>query len=340
MRLLLAVLLTLTAIAPVAAESEKKDSPLPAHLPLRTEACFGRVYDAKHLASRPKQQVTAFHLSREFKPDPFSENEPATEEETKGYDGQYGHVNVTAYIRFRDRKGVYANTLNCGKTGDGKVVCGVDCDGGSFNLRPAGDALLLENNGFVVVGGCGASEDERENEAYVSPATDDKLFRLERKPFAACTAEREAMAPVWAKLGTPLRTRFKDHETLCLSRSYDAAHLKSHPQQTVKRIAVLKTRESKTDPADTVYKLTFRIETKDGKKFEKDTTCAPDNYAFGCTINMEMDTQRDFYLTRAADNDVMLRDRHGLLAKLFDAKLGTDDRIFRLRPAPEAACRF
>jgi hypothetical protein len=148
------------------------------------------------------------------------------------------------------------------------------------------------------------------------------------------------MAPLWARLGAPLRTRFKENETLCLSRSYDAAHLKANPRQTVTRIAVLKTKESKADPDDVIYTLTFRMQTKDGKTFDRQTTCAPDNYAFGCTINMKMDTDRSFYLTRASNNDVMLRDRHGLLARMFGARLGSDDRIFRLNTSPESDCKF
>lgn len=335
----ISIVLLLTAITSATAQ-EKKESPLPSHLPLATEACFGRVYDAKHLAGHPKQRVTSFHLSREFRSDPHSEEEPSSEAEMKDYDGEHASVLVTAYVRFRDRRGVYMNGLTCRKNDSGVVFCGVDCDGGSFNLRPSGASLLLENRGFVVVGGCSASEDERENEEHVRPGADDKVFRLDPKPFAACLAERDAMAPVWAKLGTPLRDRLNGHETLCLSRSYDTAHLKSHPKQTVKRIAVLRTKDSKSEPGASFYTLTFRIETRDGKTFEKQAACAPDKYAFACTINKELDVQRDFYLTRAADNDVLLRDRHGMLQNLFDTKLGADDRVFRLRTEPAAACLF
>jgi len=336
----IAVLLAAMAATPAAAQQDRKETPLPAHMPLRTEACFGRVYDAKHLASHPKQRVTSFHLSREFKPDPYSEHEPSPEEEMKLIDGDYGNVLVTAYVRFRDRPHVYANGLTCRKNDEGTVFCGVECDGGRIDLRTSGQSLLIENSGFVVVGGCDASEDDRENTTVVSPGADDKVFRLDPKPIAACMAEREAMAPVWAKLGTPLRTRFADNETLCLSRSYDAAHLAAHPKQRVKRLAVLRSKESKSEPGAVVYTLTFRIATRDGKTFEKQTTCAPDNYAFACTINKEMDVQRDFYLTRAADNDVLLRDRHGMLQRLFDTRLGTDDRVFRLKTEPAEACRF
>jgi hypothetical protein len=216
----------------------------------------------------------------------------------------------------------------------------VDCDGGSFHLKPANTSLILENNGFVVVGGCGASDDERENSAHVTTTTDDKVFRLDAKPFAACMAERDAMAPLWARLGTPLRTRFKETETLCLSRSYDAAHLKSHPKQAVKRIAVLKTKESLKEPGAQFYELTFRVETRDGKTFEGRTDCASDRYAYGCQPKVPMDADHYFYLTRAGNNEILLRDRHALLEKLFDVKLGADDRVFRLRTEAAEACRF
>jgi hypothetical protein len=36
----------------------------------------------------------------------------------------------------------------------------------------------------------------------------------------------------------------------------------------------------------------------------------------------------------------MLRDRRGALAKMFDAKLGNDDRLFKLQSSPADACKF
>jgi hypothetical protein len=326
-------------IAPTlcAAQDDRAVSPLPSHLPLKTEICFGRVYDGAHLSAHPKQRVTSFHLAREFREDRNLEFEPTPAQELKDQDGTDGRVNVSAYVRFRDRKGVYSNALSCAKD-DKTVRCMIDCDGGSFNLKPAGQSLLLENEGFVVVGGCGASEDEQENEEHVSPGADDKVFRLDPKPVAACAAERAALAPAWARLGKPLRVRFKDNETLCLSRSYDAAHLASHPKQTVKLIAVMKTAESKTDPDLWQYNLTFRIETRDGRTFEQRAPCSPDQYAFGCQPDGPLDSDRSFYLTRAGDGEVMLRDKHGLLDKVFKTKLGSDDRMFKLTASPPQAC--
>jgi hypothetical protein len=322
-----------------AAQELKKESPLPSHLPLKAEACFGRIYDAAHLSAHPKQRVTSFHIARQFREDPNLEVDPTPEQEMKDIDGEHGRVLVTAYVRFRDKKGVYSNGLSCGQN-DGKVFCGIDCDGGSFNLKPSGQSLLLENNGFVVVGGCGASEDEQENEEYVRPGADDKTFRLDPKPFAACMAERAAMAPAFAKLGKPLRVRFEENETLCFSRSYDAAHLASHPKQTVKRIAVLKTKASKPDPNQVHYELTFALETRDGKKFSRKVNCLGDRYAFGCQPDERSDMDTHFYLTRAGDDGMMLRDRRGLLGKAFKTNLGSDDRMFKLKASPAEACRL
>lgn len=319
---------------------DEKSSPMPSHLPLRTEACFGRVYDPAHLSAHPRQRVTAFHIAREFKADPNSEYEPTPESEARNADGSDGRISVTAYVRFRDRKGVYANGLSCWKTDGAKVLCGIDCDGGSFALRPAGQSLLLDNNGFVVVGGCGASEDEQENEEHVLPGADDRTFRLDPKPFAACMAERDAMAPAFAKLGAPLRARFRDSETLCLSRTYETAHLAAHPKQSVRRIAVLKTKESRSDPDLPFYNLTFRIELRDGKTFEQKAGCYPDRYALACRPDVPMDEDRYFYLSRAANGGAMLRDKHGLLEKLFATRLGTDDRVFRLGASATESCRF
>ena len=255
----------------------------------------------------------------------------------KDCDGSNGSVGISAYVRFRDRKGVYTNGLSCHK-GDGSIVrCGVDCDGGSFHLKPSGQSLLLENNGFVVVGGCGASEDEQENEEHVSPGTDDKVFRLDPKPVAACIAERAAMAPAWAKLGKPLRVRFTENETLCFSRSYDAAHLASHPKQAVKRIAIFKPKDWIDDGQQ---QLIFRVETRDGKKFEQKADCSPDQYAFGCQPKGPLEADRSFYLTRAGDSEVMLRDKHGLLDKVFKTRLGGDDRMFRLKTEAAGTCQF
>jgi hypothetical protein len=253
-------------------------------------------------------------------------------------DGSDGNIGLTAYLRLRDRAGVYSNYFGCRRGDAGLVGCGIDCDGGSFRLRTSGGSLLVENEGFVVVGGCGGSDEEQENPVHVQPGADDKIFRLDKQPLTQCTALRDAQRPAWAKLGPPLRERLALGGALCLSRVYDAAHLAAHPRQNVKRIAVLKVAAASghTPPQ---YNLIFRAELKNGRKLEGKTNCWPENYAYTCTHDAAADTQRSFYLTRAGDS-VMLRDRQGSLGALFKSALGDDDRMFRLAPAPAATCEF
>jgi hypothetical protein len=336
-----AVFAVMFTFAVSGASAQERASPLPSHLPLGQEACFGRIYDTAHLKKHPRQRVTAFHLFRDFTPDTNKETPQETRKELEDIDGD-GGIRVTAYVRFRDRPGLFFNGLHCSRSADGsKVRCGIDCDGGGFLLKSSGKSLLLENEGFVVVGGCGASEEEEENTDYVKPGADDKVFRLDPLPVAQCRALEDSRKPIWAALGAPLRERLNTEDTVCFSRTYDAAHLKAHPQQTVRRIAVMKTKGKKLADGDfPAYKLMFRIALKDGKTLEKETTCAPDQFAYACTHNMDADTARDFYLTRAGKDHIMLRDRRGAMNRLFDVKLGSDDRIFRLEQSPAVACTF
>jgi hypothetical protein len=321
--------------------AQQRSSPLPSHLPLKTEACFGKAYDAEHLRQNPKQRVTRFHLFRDFTVDQTAESPPLSASEFLEQDGEGGDVGLMAYVGFRDKPGVFTNWLGCRKGREGQGVrCGVECDGGGFKISGRGPALLVENEGFVVTGGCGANEDDHERRDFVQPGEADRQFVLDPLPLAQCTAIRDALKPAWAKLGTPIRERLARNDAVCFSRSYDAAHLAKHPQQTVKRIAVLKPRGGKMLYDAHIYELTFSVELKNGRKLIKRTTCQPSKYAYGCTHDPRLDTVDDFYLTRAGDSAIMLRDKRARLEKLFGAALGADDRTFKLSASPTDACRF
>lgn len=338
-----ACLATLTCAFTIAAHAveksaDDKSSPLPIQMPIRTQACFGRDYDANHLASHPRQRVTSLYLFRDFTPDTNSEFEPDSPDALRDNDGIEGRIGVDTYVRLRDRKGVYSNHFSCSKSDSGGVSCAIDCDGGSFRLKSAGEGLDLGNEGFVVVGGCGSSDEDDSKREDVKPGADDKLFRLGPQPLAACIAMRDAQRPAFAMLGTPIRQRLAAAGAQCFAKSYDATHLTGHPQQQVKRVAVLKT----TDDTDNVpsYRLSFRVELRDGGKREKSAHCYPDGYTYLCTSDTDHDGAHEFYLTRAGDKDIMLRDRRGAMAAMLKAKVGADDKIFRLTPSPEADCRF
>jgi hypothetical protein len=181
--LILAASATAIAIAGYA-QAQPRPLNLTSHLPPGEDACFGRVYDAKHLAAHPKQRVTSFHLFRDFSADTNAEEAPILTEKDRATDDPI-NVGLMAYVRFRDRPGVFSNWLVCYRQTDGGVRCGVECDGGGFKLRTSGSALIAENEGFVVSGGCRASGDQEDEQEYVRQGADDRVFRLDKLPLAA-----------------------------------------------------------------------------------------------------------------------------------------------------------
>jgi len=337
----LAALAVYLALAGAVAAQERS-SPLPSHFPLGKEVCYGRAYDEAHLKNHPRQLVTSLHIFRDLGPDQNTEDEPQTREEILKVDGESNGVNVSAFVRFKNRKGIFWNSLHCGKSADGKTTrCSIDCDGGSFSLVPQQKNLILTNNGFVLIGGCGASEEEHENPVAFLPGADDETFRIEPLPLAQCTALREAVKPSFAKMGLALRARFAKEEASCYVRTYDDARLKKSPQQTVRRIAMLKAAGGKDVHKDAPgYDLTFKIETRDGKKFTQTAKCYPDRYTYTCPVIAEADTQKDFYVTRAGENAITIRDRAGKFTTFFKTQLGSDDRLFRLESSVASACEF
>ena len=335
-----AIILAGMSSASAQAQTPAHVSPLPKHMPLKQEACFGRDYDTAHLASRPKQQVTSLYLFRDFTVDANSENPPDDPASLKEVDGEDGRINLDAYVRLRGRQGVYSNSFSCTRNSEGAVFCGIDCDGGSFRLKAEGNDLGLANEGFVVVGGCGGTEEEQNNSVNVLPGTDDKTFRLTPQPITACVAMRDARKPSFAAQGQPIRARLATADDRCFTRSYDAAHLAAHPKQQVRRIAVLKPKDEAYKPDDyPVHRLTFSIERRDGKTFTTTAECSPDSYVYSCT-EPKSGSDKDFHLARAGDKDIMLRDRRGVFASLLKAGLGADDKSFKLTEADANACKF
>jgi hypothetical protein len=336
-----ALLVAFLAFADSAFAEENK-SPLPEHMPLHKEACFGRVYDANHLAKHPKQLVTELFLHRDINPDQNTEFEPQTPESFKEHDGQGTTVFVNAYVRFKNRKGIFWNTLSCGKgfDADGKTTrCSIDCDGGSFGLMPRQKNLILTNQGFVLIGGCGATDEENENRVFFGPGADDKVFLLEPRPAAQCATFRDAIKPAYAKMGRPLRVRFTTEEAVCYSAVYDPGHLGANPRQQVRHITMLRKAGGKDVHSDAPgYNLTFSVELRDGKRYTQTSKCYPENYAYHCPVKAEHDTAKDFYITRAGDEHIMIRDRNGKLSEFFGTKLGTGDRIFKLEKHDARGC--
>ncbi|MBL8590240.1 MAG: hypothetical protein JNK46_17025 [Methylobacteriaceae bacterium] len=141
-----------------------------------TVACFRRVYDARHLAGHPQQNVRKMLLLLETGIDPQ----------------QPGAALATLGVDFRKGAGFLSGGY-CGvmKNEAGEPVaalnCGVDCDGGQIGV-----ALRDEKSVRVTIPD-GArlwrpGEDDQENadDGRKRFGADDKLFRLDRAAGAEC----------------------------------------------------------------------------------------------------------------------------------------------------------
>ena len=327
------------------------------------EACFARVYDKAHLAKNPRQKVTSFHVMRTLEERREAENWIAGQREAniQGF-REDGQASVQAFVTLRNRKGSLSNGLQCDKEGKEGVRCMVECDGGSFLLRRENaKSALLTNNGFVLEGGCG----ERTESTQLDPDPDDKVFRLEERPIAVCRAEEARVRPIPA--GLPLRERFKEDETFCFGRDYDAAHLRANPQQQVASIRV-----GRLDPEqerkesdmplwlDRVQlSVTFTLKAGGANKTAR-YLCNPRASTWECLRQMPGEravrgdncADRNVHLQRAPGDDVVLLNRFSGLPIDNECEIRsndgqfpmnpptkTDDRSFRLTRMPIAACR-
>jgi hypothetical protein len=325
------------------------------------EACFGRVYDRAHLAAHPKQTVTSVHIFRYLGERPEAENWQASQRDEAIKQFRAGYAAVQAFVTFRRRPGYFHNWLLCRQEGQ-RGHCSIECEGGSFDLkRESAGTVLLNNNGFILIGGC--SEDvEASKEVYFTPGRDDKVFRLEAKAVAICRAEEQKAIPI--RPGKPLRERFQESELFCFGRDYDAAHLAKHPQQKVVSIRVgrlnpeAERRNSDQKWPDDV-KLSVALTVKAATTRRALTyVCNPREASWECTAEAapggpstcDGDT---IHLARGREDDILLINRKEGLpidapcqAKQksepnddYQQATRSDDRTFRLVRMPIEACR-
>ena len=329
------------------------------------EACFGRVYDAAHLKAHPKQKVASLHVIRSLEPRREAENwTPDARAESIRSFREEGQASVTALVNFRDRKTTFHNSLTCDKETREGVRCLIECDGGSFVLTRSGaNSVMLNNNGFVLIGGCG-EEVEEGQVRHFSPGADDKVFRLDSLPVAACRAEEQKATPIPA--GVPLRERFKEDEPFCFGRDYDAAHLKSNPKQMVSQIRVGRLTPGKERDDDTDSKFWWfnvKLDVSVTLRSTLNTTsvryaCTPREGDWECHRQHQGDgpsacRDRSFQLVRGPGDEILLRNTHSGLPVTNEcekAETGqqfgsrpltrSDDRSFRLTRMPIRQCQL
>jgi hypothetical protein len=143
----------------------------------KTTACFARTYDAAHLARHPKQTVSAMKM--------LIAGEILEGATSLSYSYKLG-------INFRDRKGDYASSYDCGnaEVSDAKlgaeVTCHDGCEAGGvvIALAPNSKAIIVKLESVVV---WLADKPEDESAQFeLKGGTDDRVFRLERVDMDNC----------------------------------------------------------------------------------------------------------------------------------------------------------
>ncbi|MBI3505905.1 MAG: hypothetical protein HY059_13775 [Proteobacteria bacterium] len=129
--------------------------------------CYTRNYNADHMRNYPRQKVT------EIKAKLY-----------RDADSQMNTLHIQ--VRFKRKTGTYSNVFYCSDR-NGKIDCGIDCDGGQVELtRLEGDKLTITNTrGFVVLGDCG-DPDAREIVSVDNRRGGDDVFWLWRRLPSQC----------------------------------------------------------------------------------------------------------------------------------------------------------
>jgi hypothetical protein len=325
--------IVLAAVSLSVAQAEEKAKPLIAEFPPDAEVCYGRLYDAAHLARHPRQKVTAIYLFRSLTADaedeqrPKSRGEIAAEniewEKTTRAEGETmpgfvpGRTSLEVAVKFRDRRIMFQQSVECRKLPGHGFSCGVDCDGGGFGAVLEGRALVMRQSprsgGLRVQSGC-SSGDESAPEVRIDPDDDGLVFRLDPLAITACLAARDAARPDWVSAaGEPLRKRFVRQAGLCFVAPVEAA------RQTRGRITrlTLKTRGRLEDAGKDAPPLEMALEASlaDGRTVSRSVECRGENYAFACTGE-----PGGFRLTRNSRKGVTLRESYhegGDIARLL-----------------------
>lgn len=150
------------------------DQPLTRHFGAMN-SCYARTYSAAHLADHPKQQVTAIRLDHFPRHSgPFgADNKPLIYPEAP-------EIVVNLGVTLRGSDDTHSATGFCWPEGDG-MSCGLECDGGRFNLVDrSGSKLLITGGSDIYFHDCDAGD------TVLSRDPDDKSFLLTRLPDAQC----------------------------------------------------------------------------------------------------------------------------------------------------------
>ena len=195
--------LALVIATPAAASAENVLDTL---FPIGRGTCWGRTYDAAHLAKHPVQKVETIHLW-----DHWGQNgrfETPDDPDYADPDGRENKVFPTLLVGRTDRPGVASRSLTCTVV-DGRLGCVADEEDGvhyPLRLTPKDGAVIadLSEPGLDLVAPPDLARLGRPpQEIRLAPGADDGRFRLERRPIAECRDRLAASAPDYARDGRP-----------------------------------------------------------------------------------------------------------------------------------------
>lgn len=135
------------------------------------DTCYRRAYSEDHLAKNPNQTVALIEMR-------FTE----------------GAENRQAFARviFYDSSKVWTNGLYCwneepADDPGATMRCGVECDGGTFTVRPKGnDAVYLTTKGGFNVGGACPDGDDLLIRTVSDTGAEKTVYRLDKVNVESC----------------------------------------------------------------------------------------------------------------------------------------------------------
>lgn len=144
-------------------------------------ACWRRIYSKDHLARHPAQTVADIEFRLTY--------------QTFGPDGDFPEPLHSYFFQLlAKRRGAEKHLQaigNCMIRQDGRVFCGVECDGGGVYVRPKEDAgrilVSFDEMWGIALSECG-EETEEPDAVPLEPGMDDKSFLLGRLDDASCPA--------------------------------------------------------------------------------------------------------------------------------------------------------
>ena len=336
------------------------DDILPELSPGGKAVCFGRAYDARHLAAHPRQKVQRIFLLHGLDPLGRPNEEPRLYRTPL----QIPHAVFLATTMRGETTPKWARA-RCywgSSTGPDKglVYCVKECGMrmGFFKLDPTGNLDFSDLPRDFYLDACSDEALDSADYARRSLDADDDHFSLAPRPLDACKAEFARIDPPDPALGPPLRDRLKPDQPFCYGRDYDAAHLRAHLDQVTTSIRLFRGpteieryarhpdgQEGWPDDVEIMVRATTR---KDGKfQTEERITCRGEGDEWYCSPSRGvciLEADRPLYLRRGSKGAILLANpKSGLPIVDMCAPEGkgltrSDDKIFRLNEMPLSAC--